>query len=180
MLVKLNIKKSTTYNLPSTTYKNGFTLIELLVSISIVGLIFGIVITSSVAIQKNSRNTRREADLQIIQGALQQYFADQFVYPEASFNLSIATKLDGATGNPPVSSGQTYLPTDTVPKDPVTSNSPYCYRPLTSGGAEPCLNSAANFQDRCNKYELYTQLEDSSLPSKGTCNGKSYNREVTP
>lgn len=155
-------------------FNTGFTLIELLVSISIVGLIFGIVITSSAAIQKNSRNTRRQADLQIIQGALQQYYADQFVYPNADFDLT--SSLTGITGDPPVpSAGKTYL--QTVPQDPQSSNKQYCYKPLDSSN-NACENSNTDFKRRCNKYLLYANLEDGTGSfSCGTYS--SYDLEIT-
>lgn len=133
----------------------GFTLIEILTSIIIMAIIFGVVITSSVAIQKSSRDSKRISDLRSIQGALQQYYADTNCYP-LSLPSGSLTSSSNHPGTPPCispSSSKTYM--NNIPKDP-TANSPYSYTSYISDGITPCsLNNA------CTTYCLSATLENS-------------------
>lgn len=130
--------------------KGGFTLIELLVSISIVAIVFGIIISSSQAIKRASRDAQRKADLANLQTALAHCQADNLKYP-ASLNLTAGSTLNCFT--------KTYL--NKIPADPTGSN--YLYKALPDG----CDNSPVG--GNCLNYCLYADLESPptliSLPS---------------
>lgn len=137
------------------TFSSGFTLIELLVVIVIIGVVFGVVVSSSAQLQKQARDTQRKNDLRTIQNALQMYYADKNYYP-----TTIYTDIKDGTN-------RSYLvPT---PKDPSNSSS-YGYSPLGSFSGGAC-------SPNCHFYYLCATLENSS----GSTNcGGSYNYEVSP
>ncbi len=157
--------------------KNGFTLIELLVSITILGIAFGVVISSAYGIQKNGRDTQRQADLRALQAGLQQYYTDQNYFPTSAggttnFTAS-STTLTSTIGNPtPPASVKTYM--ISVPKDP-SNSSGYGYEAL-SATSTSCDNSTTT----CQKYCIFTTLENNngSIPSQCTATG-TYNHALT-
>ncbi len=60
----------------------GFTLLELLVVIGIIAILVGFATISYGAAQVRARDSRRKADLNSVQDALEQYYsANTFVYP---------------------------------------------------------------------------------------------------
>ncbi len=61
--------------------QKGFTLIELLVVISIIALLSSVVMSSTVAARKKSRDTKRISELQALQVALELYRDDTGHYP---------------------------------------------------------------------------------------------------
>jgi type II secretion system protein G len=63
--------------------KNGFTLIELLVVIGIIGLITSIATASLNNARVNARDAMRKNDLRTIKNALELYYADNGIYPQA-------------------------------------------------------------------------------------------------
>ncbi len=156
------------------SHSAGFTLIELMVTIAIIGVIFGIIITSTLAIKRNSRDAQRQADLRSIQSALEQYNADQTYYPTtANLNLSSTVTLSSP-------GGRVYL--NKIPKDPQSGAGgvDYVYTAMPSSPA--CDNSTpATF---CNSYCLYAKLEN--LPSNifaGNCTNppnSQYNYSLSP
>lgn len=62
-------------------YLTGFTLIELLVVIAIIGILASLVLVSFRYVKAKARDTRRIADIQNIQKALEMYFNDNSKYP---------------------------------------------------------------------------------------------------
>lgn len=164
---------------------SGFTLVELLIAIIIVGLVTGVVITSSAAIQRTARDSQRTADLRTVQSALQQYYADQNFYPDnnlnSPLNLSTSTTITSATGNPsPPASVKTY--TTSIPKDPNSNTStPYCYSAFVSvADTTTDCNNQSSSTTKCNYYELCANLEDNpSSPATCSC-GASYDLKFTP
>lgn len=150
----------------------GFTLIEILVAISIISLMLGLVLSAGLALQKNGRDARRNSDLRSIQTALQQYYADNNYYPDASFVLSSLTSFTVG--------GKKYL--NEIPKDPnLGSTTPYAYVPLKSNGSGGCNNS--DQLTFCVNYCLYTKLEfgkDSTHPVCDTTRPPGgYNLDLT-
>ncbi|MEK7617292.1 MAG: prepilin-type N-terminal cleavage/methylation domain-containing protein [Patescibacteria group bacterium] len=141
----------------------GFTLVELLVVISIIAILTTIGLVMYSHVRKVARDAKRQADLKLIQSALEQYYADQKFYPYAALNSSPFTN---ATGNPSPSGTKTYL--NTIPTDPKDGSN---YNYMVGG----CDSNSAN----CQTYCIYTNLENlsaSSLPSGCTAN---YNFAVT-
>ncbi len=63
--------------------KEGFTIIEILVAITIIGLLSSISIVSLSGVRKNSRDSKKIADLERIQTALEFYFMDNYNYPSS-------------------------------------------------------------------------------------------------
>jgi prepilin-type N-terminal cleavage/methylation domain-containing protein len=169
-LVSMNFKLSS----------RAFSLVELMVVISIIGIISAVSINSLSALQKNNRDAQRQADLRLIQGALQQFYANKNYYPDA-FNLSIATVIDDCTGAPvttsPCASSHIYL--SKVPIDPVPgTGTPYCYSPyLSSSSSKPACGATPG---KCQYYELYAALENSTLPSISCNTTAGYKFLVTP
>lgn len=153
----------------------GFTLIELLVAISIVGVVFGVIITSVAIVKKNGRDAQRQSDLRTVQSALEHYLVDQSFYP-TSLDLSSGGSLTNQTGNPtnPLPPVKIYL--NTIHQDPLGMN--YLYLALPQGCDDKvtiCLN-----------YCLYANLENPPNPLPPTfdvckvdASHSSYNLEVT-
>ena len=64
-----------------TMKKNGFTFVELLVVITIIAVVFAAGVVSYTAISKNSRNARRNADLEAIRQGLEMCRSIDGSYP---------------------------------------------------------------------------------------------------
>ena len=168
----------------------AFTLVELLISIGIMAVVFGVIISSTSQIQKQGRDTQRQADLRTIQGSLQQYYADQGYYPDDDnstgvppppplpLNLPSTTVLTsdvGASPSPFPSPRKDYL--KVIPKDP-SSGRDYEYKAYLSSNdlTINCDNSSAT--NKCNFYELCAQLE--GIPDSNYCGTATHNLKVTP
>lgn len=94
--------------------KSGFTLIELLIVITIIAILTlaGLVAYSNFL--KNSRDVKRQADLKLIQSALEDCRADTLSYPATGSVTS---------GSALTCSGRTYL--NSVPSDPRSGSYSY-------------------------------------------------------
>ncbi len=148
----------------------GFTLIELLVVISIIAILTLVSLYAFLSVQKQGRDAKRQSDLRVIQGALEQYHSDQQFYPysnaaSASNNWLAASSLTNAAGNPASPTptpAVTYL--KDVPSDPNYTNG-YVYQAVPQG----CDNSTT----MCNSYCLYAYLETlgSTTAFASGCNG---------
>lgn len=145
--------------------REGFTLVELLVVITIIGIMFGVVITSSVAIQKNGRDVQRKSDLRNIQTAIQQYYADQNFYP--SVLPAAGSSLTSGTGT----STKTYL--KSIPSDPTGVKAYYYKAYISQANSADCDNAS---ESKCFYYKLCANLENSG--SGTDC--VNYNYLLTP
>jgi prepilin-type N-terminal cleavage/methylation domain-containing protein len=136
--------------MPNIKLQKGFTLIELMVVITIIGVVFGIVISSANQIKKSTRDAQRKSDIAKIQQYLQSYYTDQGYFPQ---NGQVTP--GGSISN----GGVTYL--FPIPSDPVSSNPNYCYLAYkNSNGIDPnCDNSDTSPANRCNYYQLYAKME---------------------
>lgn len=161
---------------------NGFTLIELLVAVTIIAILASIGLLAYGSFIKSARDAKRQADLRSIQSALEQYFADQVFYPYSSggasaLNLSSTSSITNCTGNPSTSCTVTKTYMSTIPKDPVSSNLPYCYHAYTKATpSSACDNSS----QKCTDYVIMAKVDNNSLAtgSYGDCVG-SYNYQVS-
>jgi len=106
--------------------KKGFTLLELLVSISIIGIILGIVSVSFSTAEKNTRDSRRKADIIAIQKSVEQCYVLENEYPEtvvSGSSITCATKTTMTN----------------VPEDPKNSGSYVYAYTVSADGLEYCM-----------------------------------------
>jgi len=61
--------------------QHGFTLIELLITITLIGILSGIIAIAMIGPQRNARNAKRESDVELIRSGLEIYNADCGSYP---------------------------------------------------------------------------------------------------
>lgn len=165
-------------------FQRGFTLVEILIAISIIGIAFGVVISSASYLQKSSRNTQRQSDLVNIQGALQQYYADQQFFPMStganSLNLSSQAAIASNVGNPAFTgTNNVYL--KLTPDDPLGSQN-YLYKAFISNDLTntTACDNATSSTTKCQYYILCSYLEDSSLASDADCTPGTFNYKLTP
>lgn len=103
--------------------KNGFTLVEILVVATIIAVLSGLGFVSYATLSKQSRDSRRIADLQNLRSALEFYNSEAGQYP-LSANINVL-----------VTEG--YL--QSIPKDPKTEEN-YIYYSLDGSSYELCTN----------------------------------------
>lgn len=70
---------------------NGFSLIELMIAVSIIVILTAVGAANFQVVNKNARDGKRKSDLKLIQGALQQYYADNNYYPD-NLNLLLSPR----------------------------------------------------------------------------------------
>lgn len=146
--------------------QSGFTMIELLVVMAIIVILLTIAIVSLSSIPAKGRDGKRQADLKVIQSALEQYHADMGFYP-SSWSLEQGLPLTSSVGRPvsPLSA-KTYL--NSPPADPITASATqYQYYALPNR----CDNS---MESRCKSYCLYAKLEGAAQPTPTLCANSSY------
>lgn len=114
------------YRLSLENMKKGFTLLELLVTISIIGIILGIVSVSFSTAQKSTRDSRRMGDIKAIQKSIEQCYVLGNEYPETVVSASSLTCSTQTTMN-------------TVPSDPKNSGSYVYTYTVSADGLEYCL-----------------------------------------
>ena len=117
----------------------------------------GLVVTvlNPASFRAKARDGRRQSDLQVVQSAVEMYYAQNSVYPTGTSADDLNYSL--GTGNTWVAGSVTYL--SRTPTDPQTSPQPtYCY--ARSGGG----------------YIVCAQMEGSStLWVSGSCGALTYN-----
>ena len=69
----------------------GFTLIELMVVIAIIGLLMAAGLVSYTSAQKNARDAKREADIDAVGKAMEQYNGANSTYPVMTYTASFTT-----------------------------------------------------------------------------------------
>lgn len=149
----------------------GFTLIELLIVVTIIAILAAIGLVSYGVFLKITRDAKRQADLKLIQSALEQYHADQKYYP-ASINFG--DRLTNATGVAPAPSvTKVYL--NSVPKGP-TNTPEYLYKGYKSNGIDECQSLDVI---GCVKYCLYAKAENLTQMIDLCPNQPDYTLEVT-
>ena len=133
--------------------KTGFTILELLVVIAIMGLIFTIIVTVTRTARIRARDAARISNLGEIRKALELYYADNQMYPPVSeWVYSADSSWDELAD-----ALKPYL--RVLPKDPL-NNAP---GPWNEGNYSYAYGF--NTAGLVDKYDLVTQLEDSSNPN---------------
>ncbi len=72
----------------------GFTLIEILVATAILGILMAIVTVSFQSANRNARDTKRQADLEEVKGAIERYRLEKSNYPD-EVGDPVDTSIDG-------------------------------------------------------------------------------------
>ncbi|NMB83758.1 type II secretion system protein [Candidatus Roizmanbacteria bacterium] len=129
-------------------YREGFTLIEILVVATIIVLLATGTTISYSGFSKQSRDSKRKADLEQIRSAIEMYRSNNTnnSYPATAMNCSSSGGITEGTN--------TYL--STIPKDPKCTTQSYYYSPVDSAGGA-CDGSAS---DPCVNYTLGAKLEN--------------------
>jgi general secretion pathway protein G len=73
---------------PRPTRRNGFTLLELMVVIVILGLRATVVVINVLPAQNQSMRTKAQADIAILEQALEQYRVDNLAFPSSQDGLA--------------------------------------------------------------------------------------------
>ena len=156
--------------------QKGFSLVEILIVISIIGILSGVGLTVSGSIQKSTRDAQREADLRVLQSALQQYYADQNAYPNTlAPELTNGSAVTNCSGKPsPCNPTKTYL--NKTPIDP--GGTFYSYSPVQTISSPTACDALSTTP--CHYYFLCANMENP--PAESTCNGAvtPFNFQVTP
>lgn len=177
----MHLPKIVQSNTLSFANPKGFSLIEILVVISIIGILSGLAINFSQAIQRSTRDARRESDLRVLQSAIQQFYADKNHYPNDLGTILInGSALTSNSGEPAASpSPKTYL--SNTPKDPNDPATKYCYSSQkSSNDSTDCFTNPLD-SGKCHYYELCAKLENPPAnPATCICNASSSNFKVTP
>ena len=71
-------------NRPSAVAQRAFTIVELLIVIAIILMLAGLVLATSGYVQAKGKRSRAEAEIAALSAALENYRADNGIYPKAS------------------------------------------------------------------------------------------------
>lgn len=151
-------------------FQKGFSLIEIMIGVMIVAVVSTISAVSLMTAQKTGRDAQRRADLKIIQGAIQKFYADNNYYP--------ADNLINSPGEPFTSNQITYI--SSIPKDPSSGKS-YCYSSLISvNNPAPCQGKNCQYYSLCANLESPDSAEISNPPCSCGTPSVNYNYQVNP
>ncbi|NTU73703.1 prepilin-type N-terminal cleavage/methylation domain-containing protein [Candidatus Roizmanbacteria bacterium] len=151
----------------------AFTLIEILVVVTIIGLMSAIGAVSYAQFSKQSRDSRRKADIEQIRAALEMYKSNN---TNNSYPANVDVSCSSASG---ISEG-TAIYLQTNPHDPKCTNLSYAYSPVSSSGGS-CDGTSVT---PCVTYTIGAYLE--VIPATNTCsltgckNGVACNYCLTP
>ncbi len=159
--------------------KNGFTLIELLVVIAIIGTLSGMVLVAMTGVRERARDARRVSDIYQIRKALELYYAENAIYPNATGWRSSNNTTAWALLATPLANYIKQLPSDPINTPPsgtllhAYSSGVYTYSYYT-GSTTYCPTSR-------HWYMLLTRLEKTgSVVSPGVkCVNGTYNYSGT-
>lgn len=141
-----------------TPSAKGFTLIELMISITIISILVLLAVLSYQNLTKKGRDAKRASDLRVIQGALQQFYADNNYYPFGLIDL---------TGSP------AYI--NSLPTDPQSTALSYNYVAYKNDATACDEVSLIDCQDYC----LYAATEILTSQESNCTDVEGYNYEIT-
>jgi general secretion pathway protein G len=136
--------------------QKGFTIVELLIVIVVIGILATLVIVTFSGIQQKARNTKRQTDINAIDGTVEAYYASNGYYPtlanmnDSTFRTANLKGFDPAALQDPKGSAQTLAA--------ATSASQYGYVATPSG----CDNSAT----QCTAFTVTATLEGGGTYAK--------------
>src|SRR3989344_267056 len=122
--------------------QQGFTIVELLIVIVVIGILATLVITTFTGIQQKARNTKRQTDINALQGQIEAHFAQTGKYPtlanmnDSDWRNDNVKGLDSAALCDPKAGTSTCSLVDTPAADV------YAYRVRAADGTTACDNSA--------------------------------------
>lgn len=135
---------------PALSLSKGFTLIELLVVIMILGVLAALISGNFFTSLKKGRDTKRKADLEQVQRALEMYYEDKKAYPLA---LVFGNPLSDSV------SGKIYM--QKVPNDPISGKD---YQYLSTDGTNYKLFACLE-----NKLQILPYESTQSTLTCGDC-----------
>lgn len=89
--------------------RGGFTLLELLVVIAIIGILISMGAVAFSTAQKKSRDSRRRADMKVMQDAFEQYYADNTEYDTCATMAGVEYLPGGLPEDPKNANGYVYV-----------------------------------------------------------------------
>lgn len=159
-----------------TSQTEGFSIVELIITISIIGILAGIVVFTPKTFLVTARDQERADDTASIARRLEEAYASQDLdhpgYPSTvELSADIAGKsrtmtrlADDALKAPGASSSSIVMATSLSTTAPAGAGSPvlnkYIYQPLTANGAL-CI-SASSTANPCIRYFLYYRSEETN------------------
>lgn len=153
ILVKQS-RRVTRYVLRGTCFEKGFTLIELLVVITLLGILALMISGNFFSSLKKGRDTRRKADIQHIQKAMEIFYEDMGRFPPSGA-LS-ETQLCYHDGSAYSCSRKVYM--QSIPKDPTIGT--YVYETDTDGNYYKLYSCIENDQDVSSGVKLLSGAQD--------------------
>lgn len=137
--------------------KRGFTLVELLVTITIIGILTSVGLSTFTSAQKKSRDVRRKNDLASIAKALEVYYNDHNRYPADETGQIKGCTIDDPDTEEVCSWGLSFQHADTDPDTVYLVSLP----DDPSSGRDYYYEAAADQKS----YQLYNRLENTADPA---------------
>lgn len=154
----------------------GFTLVELIVVIGILAVLTAIAVFNYMAVQRQTRDDQRTADVTLIADSLEQFFAKNGEYPSVAEmtntdgntvkTLLGLTNLDGL-----VAPGATSGTTNSWKSGTPTLTNPFTYTGNTDASAS-CLTGTLS-TDSCIDYKIQYYNEQTGAITTVTSRNKS-------
>lgn len=132
--------------------KNGFTLIEILIVVAIIGILSTMGLMAFQTSLRRSRDARRIAEIKSLQGAAEQYYADNNGYPDTILGCSALNNyVKGFVGNYEDPKGVSY-------ECVFTDNTSYCISAQLEGDSGNCDENCSNTLSRTGGFQCLTNL----------------------
>ena len=135
----------------------GFTLIELMIVVAIIAILATIGLTVYSGVQRGARDSKRQADLQEIQKALEQYYASHRFYPVSNSHTSAAYPA----------SITSYFSNGDIPHDPLSSLPDYNYISCSTDDRY-VLCTGANAMETCTGAGVHPNCNANAVPAAGS------------